>query len=202
MAYLETSAGPMEGKRIDLSSRRCVLGRNAECDVVVDTESVSRRHAHILMLGRHFYVEDLGSSNGTVVNNEVIHGRVCLCEGDTIRLSRVEFCFHETLKSLGDETHTYQLPDQHNLIDEDEREGDTSTYLKLDGSSGTDSTEFGAEVATRWSAMLEITEALGQFLRLDKLLPKILDSLFKMLPQSERGCIILKDDIGNCGLVG
>ena len=51
-------------------------------------------------------------------------------------------------------------------------------------------------MATRWGAMLEITQALGQFLTLDKLLPKVLDSLFKMLPQSERGCIILKDAAG------
>lgn len=198
MAYLQTSTGPTEGKLIELSSRRCVLGRNAECDVVVDTESVSRRHARILMLGRHFYVEDLGSSNGTVVNNEVIHGRVRLAEGDTIRLSRTEFCFHETLTSVGSETETYQLPDQHTLIDEDEGTGesDTGTYLKLDGSGGTDSAEFRAEMATRWSAMLEITAALGQFLRLDKLLPQVLDSLFKMLPQAERACIILKDDVG------
>jgi len=198
MAYLQTSSGPTVGKRIELSSRRCVLGRNADCDVVVDTESVSRRHARILMLGRHFYVEDLNSSNGTVVNNAVIHGRVRLAEGDKIRLSRAEFCFHEALTPMSSKTATYQLPDQHRLIDEDEGEveSDTNTYLKLDGSPGTDSADVRTEMATRWSAMLEITEALGQFLRLDKLLPMVLDSLFKMLPQSERACIILKDDVG------
>jgi serine phosphatase RsbU (regulator of sigma subunit) len=119
---------------------------------------------------------------------------VRLSEGDTIRLSRVEFCFHETLKTVGDDTRTYQLPDQHTLIDEDE--GDGSTYIRQNALPGSDSAEFRTEMATRWSAMLEITEALGQFLRLDKLLPKVLDSLFKMLPQSERGCIILKDEDG------
>lgn len=196
MAYLQTSSGPSAGRRIELSSRRCVLGRSSDCDVVVDADSVSRRHARILMLGRHFYVEDLGSSNGTIVNNEVVHGRVRLSEGDKIRLSPVEFCFHETLTPASDETAAYQLPDQHDLIDEDEGHSDSSTYLKLDGSSRSDSTELRAETATRWHAMLEITEALGQFLRLDKLLPLVLDSLFKMLPQAERGCVILKDDVG------
>ncbi|HRX81611.1 MAG TPA: SpoIIE family protein phosphatase, partial [Pirellulaceae bacterium] len=44
--------------------------------------------------------------------------------------------------------------------------------------------------------LIEVTQSLGQFLSLDKLLPQVLESLFKMLPQSQRGCIILKDSDG------
>jgi serine phosphatase RsbU (regulator of sigma subunit) len=150
------------------------------------------------MQGRHFYVEDLNSSNGTVVNNEIIQGRVRLTEGDKIRLCRVEFLFHERLTPLDEAAQTFHLPDQQGLIDEDEGTGvhETNTYVKLDGTGSNDTGRFSTELAARWGAMLEITQALGQFLTLDKLLPKVLDSLFKMLVQAERGCIILKDESG------
>ena len=199
MAYLQTATGPSEGRKIVLSSRRCVLGRSSDCDVVVDADSVSRLHATIVMRGRHFYVEDLNSSNGTVVNNEVIKGRIQLREGDRIRLSWIEFEFHDGLTPLEHHTYESRLPDQRTLIDEDEGSAsahDTSSYLKLDETGNSDTGKFSTEIAARWGAMIEITQALGQHLALDKLLPKVLDSLFKMVPQSERGCIILKDHTG------
>ncbi len=199
MAYLETSAGPWPKRTIPLASKRCVLGRQSDCDVVVDVESVSRHHARILLVGRDYYVEDLGSSNGTVVNNKIIRSRVRLQEGDSIRLSQFEFLFHESLTPVDKPEDVHLLPDQSSIIDEDDFDGakdDTGTYITVAGTGGSDTGKYSAATDARFDALLEVTQSLGQFLSLDKLLSQVLASLFKMLPQSHRGCIILKDSEG------
>lgn len=199
MAYLETTTGSPQSRKIALARKLCVLGRQADCDVVVDADSVSRHHARISLVGREYYVEDLNSSNGTVVNNEVIHSRVQLKEGDCIRLSQFEFLFREALRPLDVPQIKNSLPDQRGIIDEDNvgvQPGDTGAYLKVAGSSGSDTGSHSMANDTRFDVLLEVTQSLGQFLSLDKLLPQVLDSLFRMLPQTDRGCIILKDSTG------
>ncbi|MDA1055593.1 MAG: SpoIIE family protein phosphatase [Planctomycetota bacterium] len=199
MAYLETSGGQSPNRTIPLSSKRCVFGRQSDCDVVVDADSVSRHHARFLLVGRDYFVEDLNSSNGTVVNNQVIRARVRLQEGDRIRLGQFEFLFHESLTPLNRAESDHLLPDQSSIIDEDERGGakhDTGAYIKIAGTGGSDTGRHSTVTDARFDALLEVMQSLGQFLSLDKLLPQLLESLFKMLPQSERGCIILKDSDG------
>lgn len=199
MAYLETTAGLSHQRTIQLSMKRCTLGRQPDCDVVVDADSVSRRHARIILVGRDYYVEDLNSSNGTVVNNRVIQSRVRLQEGDCIRLSQFEFLFHDQFATPEQPVGEYTLPDQRSIIDEDDGgfgTSDTGTYLKLAGRDTSETGTYSSVRDPRFDALLEVTQSLGHFLSLDKLLPQILDSLFKMLPQAERGCIILKDTSG------
>jgi len=150
-------------------------------------------------VGRDYYVEDLNSSNGTLVNNRVIHSRVQLHEGDRIRLSQFVFLFHESFVPSETSQHEDLLPDQRSIIDEDGSDAtahDTGAYIKIASAGGSDTGTYSAKADARFDALLEVTQALGQFLSLDKLLPQVLESLFKMLPQSERGCIILKDSAG------
>jgi pSer/pThr/pTyr-binding forkhead associated (FHA) protein len=67
-----------------------VIGRAAECDIAVPAEEMSRRHALIKPTPDGLSVEDLGSSNGTYINNKrVQHG--FLNPGDELRLDAVRF---------------------------------------------------------------------------------------------------------------
>jgi hypothetical protein len=61
------------------------LGREG-CDVVLADPEVSRRHAALRESGKGIAIEDLGSTNGTFVNEARITGTVALNDGDTIRL--------------------------------------------------------------------------------------------------------------------
>jgi len=54
---------------------RVVLGRDAECDIVLDDRRVSRRHAEIERVGAQWRISDLGSHNGTFVDGVRIDGR-------------------------------------------------------------------------------------------------------------------------------
>lgn len=70
-----------------------IVGRGDEADVVVDSASVSRRHARIAVSMRSAAVEDLGSKNGTFVRGERVEGKVSLRDGDEIRVGHVTFTF-------------------------------------------------------------------------------------------------------------
>jgi ABC transport system ATP-binding/permease protein len=64
-----------------------LIGRLENCDLTLDDPEVSRRHAMVRQVGEAYVIEDLGSSNGTFVNDEPIK-RADLHEGDLIRISK------------------------------------------------------------------------------------------------------------------
>ncbi len=57
------------GRRFELNADEVVLGRGSDCDVQIDRDSVSRRHARVFRVNGQWTVEDLGSTNGTYVND-------------------------------------------------------------------------------------------------------------------------------------
>ncbi len=71
------------------------IGRDSTCSIVIDAANVSRRHAVVLQLDEQFLVQDLGSTNGTFVNGEEIHGTRPLANGDLINLGGTIFKFLE-----------------------------------------------------------------------------------------------------------
>jgi len=68
-----------------------VLGRAETCDVVVDNSQISRAHAKITTVGGKYFIEDLGSMNGTFVNGIRLNGKSPLGSTDTIILGRIRF---------------------------------------------------------------------------------------------------------------
>jgi diguanylate cyclase (GGDEF)-like protein len=85
--------GPDLGSRTMLAGDEYIVGRVAEADIVVDRESVSRRHARIAQIeDDRWVVEDLGSTNGTFVNDQRIT-RQPLTDGDQVRIGNVIYKF-------------------------------------------------------------------------------------------------------------
>lgn len=67
-----------------------VIGRHRDCDLSVDEEEVSRRHARIVLGPDGLTVEDLGSSNGTYVNSKRVQSGP-LAPGDELRIDNLRF---------------------------------------------------------------------------------------------------------------
>ncbi|HET7091740.1 MAG TPA: FHA domain-containing protein [Anaerolineae bacterium] len=79
--------GQLAGRRWPLDKPSITLGRGEECEIVLPDRQVSRRHVRIWRAEDGFYVEDLGSKNGTYVNGIPATGRVKLQDGDEIQVA-------------------------------------------------------------------------------------------------------------------
>ena len=68
-----------------------VIGRSSECDLAIADTYLSSRHARFANDEGDLTVEDLGSTNGTYVNQSLVHGRVHLEKGDIVQVGGVLF---------------------------------------------------------------------------------------------------------------
>jgi len=80
------------GKRFSLGEGKVRIGRGMENDVVLNSDSVSRRHARIELRGGGYRVVDMASTNGTYVNDELVD-EVVLRDGDQLKVGRTIFKF-------------------------------------------------------------------------------------------------------------
>ena len=67
-------AGPTPGKVFSLSKTELYLGRDISNDIVINDAEVSRKHVRLMLQSGQFVLEDLGSTNGTFVNNQRVAG--------------------------------------------------------------------------------------------------------------------------------
>ena len=102
MPYLIQTEGRGSGAIFELSHGKSIVGRHVDCEVVVQDDSVSRRHALIEVESDVSFIEDLQSSNGTTLNDEPVMERRQLADGDMFRISKVQFCYRANCPSLPD----------------------------------------------------------------------------------------------------
>ena len=81
------------GRELRLDRPETLIGRAEGCHVVVNEGLVSRRHARILVERGRAYIEDLGSANGTFVNQARLNGRTLLFPGDHVFVGTCEIEF-------------------------------------------------------------------------------------------------------------
>src|SRR5262249_56781287 len=91
MATLITLQGPNPGRPFALASDRSLIGRRPDSTVFLESLAVSREHAQILREGGDYFIEDLGSSNGTFLNGRRVSARELLTEQDTLQIGPYVF---------------------------------------------------------------------------------------------------------------
>lgn len=79
------------GRKFDLTSEETLIGRSSKADIQIDQESVSRNHASITNSREGVRIRDLGSTNGTFVNDELAEGVRELRNGDLVKIGRTIF---------------------------------------------------------------------------------------------------------------
>jgi diguanylate cyclase (GGDEF)-like protein len=84
--------GPAMGSRYALADSPLVIGRGEECDIRIEHDTVSRRHIRVAPSGDGYAVSDLGSTNGTFVNNTPVT-RHQLHDGDYLRVGKCIYRF-------------------------------------------------------------------------------------------------------------
>jgi hypothetical protein len=85
---LTITQGPQTGDSGQFVDHVILIGRGSDCQLVLDDDYVSTRHARIVDGPDGVYVEDLGSTNGTYVNNQRITSPTTIGFGDVVRIGR------------------------------------------------------------------------------------------------------------------
>jgi serine phosphatase RsbU (regulator of sigma subunit)/pSer/pThr/pTyr-binding forkhead associated (FHA) protein len=177
MANLVTLQGPEAGRRYALDKDCTVLGRQAECAICLFGRAVSRQHAQILLREQTYFLEDLGSSNGTFLNNKRIPSRVAVPfnEGDVLTVGPHVFALRDTPGVT--------FATEANLV------------VREQVSALTLSSSFGSQdPAGKLQVVLEIAQNLARNLDLEPLLETLVEQLLRLLPQTDRAMVILCED--------
>src|SRR3970282_1927869 len=76
------------GRKHDLNRAETVIGRSSKADIQVDQESISRNHAKLTNSGGQISIRDMGSTNGTFVNDELVQSDFQLRNRDLVKIGR------------------------------------------------------------------------------------------------------------------
>lgn len=194
MAYLQAENGPESGHQWELSHDRYVLGRHPDCDIVIDVGAVSRHHCRLFAQGQDYFIEDLGSRNGTFLNERLVSRAQPLRDGDRIRVCDVVFSFSEGGSTVTGETLTGSTSKA--VLVDDEGASSSTIMSKLEVVGGVGGPQVAATAEAKLHALQEISQSLVKALSLDDVLRQVLDSLFRIFMQADRGFIGLLDDKG------
>jgi serine phosphatase RsbU (regulator of sigma subunit) len=189
------------------------VGRHPGSGIHLIGGTVSGTHAKVVREGDNYFLEDLGSRNGTTVNGQTLSQRIKLKNKDQVSFGRVQLTFaapelasRATVASTGRDTVSVDGDSPIALANspggvagESSLEGvniasgddDRSTIVGELADSGQNLLETRPDVKLK--AVLEISSSLAGTVELESMLPRILDSLFGIFPYADRGCILLKE---------
>jgi hypothetical protein len=93
MSKLVVRSGPQSGIEFPVDKPVVRIGRGSGNDIVLQTTQASRQHAEISRQGDQFFIRDLGSTNGTFVNDQAVTAPQPLRRGDRVRIGDVQLAF-------------------------------------------------------------------------------------------------------------
>ncbi|CAN5606360.1 SpoIIE family protein phosphatase [soil metagenome] len=158
------------------------IGRNHDCDIVLPDLVVSGEHARIERRGDGYYLEDLGSHNGTRVGGRSLAPRfpLRLHDGQKLQICGFTLLFCDPVVPIRE-------------TDKD----DSSICGTIDvASSDLNPRSLAVRPEEKLRAVLEVGRCLGMTLDLGEIFDKALQSLFTIFPQADRGFVLLKDRDG------
>ena len=192
MPALLVIQGHDHGARFDLAAPSGVvsIGREAGNAVQLDDHEISRRHAEIRRVGDAFVLGDLGSSNGSFVNEERIE-RTELASGDRIRLGRTVLVFAQDEAAERAALVTVEPPagaaDGSRIV-RSMREEDSIAMAAPGQPPG----RWLSRARSNVQVMYRTSLAVSRTLDIDELLGRILELVFEWV-EADRGCIMLFD---------
>jgi len=194
MARLIILSGPGVGRELALGANN-VLGRQESSDIVLPDESISRSHARIFHQDGKFFIEDLGSTNGTFVNGKLVD-RAEIHHQDTLRTGNFMFNFQigrERPDSRPGGTVIAFTPDDFGpstVVDVIEA-GDYD--LSSEAVALAEKQDVQA-LQQRLSVVNTIAGIMATSLDPKEILQKVVESLFDVFTQAERAFVMLLDE--------
>lgn len=202
MPYLVSSDPAVTRQRFALGDQPVVLGRHPDCEVIIEAGAVSRRHAQIEKDGNEYFIRDLGSRNGTIVNRTLIDGPTRLFDGAEISICDVLLRFQAGETTTGDRARTTEAGEKKArklttsfLLDDSPDVGSTIMgQIEVPSHHGRIDTGRGAEAKLR--AMISVTQALGLAGDPEAILGAMVDTLFGLFQDADRGFVAMRGEDG------
>jgi serine phosphatase RsbU (regulator of sigma subunit)/pSer/pThr/pTyr-binding forkhead associated (FHA) protein len=183
MAVISFVKGFNQGSKMKVDGERIVVGRNADCGVVLNEPAVSREHAVIRKIQGKFYIEDLKSRNGTFVNGKEVKARTLLKDKDKVKICDNLLAFYE---------HEVTEDDDDDQGDQEPDTGDSSTIEAT--LAAPQKQVLSTHPSEKLTMLIELGQELSQTFNVEQLLPKIAESLFNVFKQADRVFIIFADE--------
>jgi signal transduction histidine kinase len=164
-----------ENRTLDFDEDIVYLGRSSENDIQINDKHISRTHLKVTRIRDKYFIEDLGSGNGTYINGRLIPPNKG-CEvnpGDPIRIGNTIFSI-------------------------DEKYGNDTPFF-LSPTAASDCRNSTAEIDRPWTPaknfelIYKVSTALMQSLDINETLENILGHVFDLMKRIERGAILLID---------
>lgn len=178
----------------EIDDGETIVGRHPDSGLHLTANAVSGTHARLVRNGNKCLLEDLGSRNGTFLNNQQIANQVELQHNDRVHFGPVLLRFESDAPApfAGplDSDGSSNVPFSVDITGGDEDSATITGALTSSGRFGV--LESNAEAKLK--AVLDISTALAGTVDLQKMLPKVLDTLFSIFPSADRACILLKDE--------
>jgi len=197
VASLFVIQGRDQGTRFELDgdSAAFPLGREAGNRIQLHDTEVSRHHAEIRRSGNQFVVCDLGSSNGTFVNNERVERRE-LTSGDQLQIGRTVMLFtgprEAPSSNIGSRIDIFSADrggDQSRIVSTVSQQEGSRIFSALSESS---EAQWLARARSNLQVMYRTALAVSHTLDIDQLLGRIMQLIFEWV-EADRGCIMLVD---------
>ncbi len=211
MAILTSNDNSVLKKRFNLQKEPVIIGRHPDCDVHIDDGSVSRHHAQVTFEGGNYFVQDLNSRNGTFLNDQPIHQPTRLYDQAEIRICDVTLVF--LISDVIPDS--YRPPRPTTEADVNLLSASSSVLLEDDTEDSVSKLVSHFEIPSHYSgtynhitaeqkliALTKITHALSESVERDQVLARILEFLFDLFTEADRGFVILKNEDGRLQPLG
>ncbi len=161
------------------------LGRHPDCTVQLDSNMVSRFHAQLVQAEDKILLEDLGSGNGSFLNGKQLPASTPspLKNGDRIKLGPVKLRYEDDTE---DDSARLNM-----TIGVELNEEASSTIMGSAAAGGYGLLDVRPE--DKLKGILKINRALAGTVEINNITPKILDTLFEIFPQADRGSILIRE---------
>ncbi len=167
MPVIQVIEGPMEGKSFQLKGETIFIGRSQKNDIQIKDKTISRKQIKLFKIGKKFFVEDLKSTNGTLLNGKpVIPGEGFEVEdGDLIAIGDTVLRFSEKVSKA----QTIEKP----------QEGDQAPERR--------------SFVRNLQLPVSVSELLKEPIPIKEMCERLLEHLLESLPRIDRATIVLFD---------
>lgn len=194
MACLFVIQGRDQGKRFELQASQTGIGREAVNAIRLHDVEVSRRHAQVVCGEGAFQLVDLGSSNGTFVNEQRVEQHI-LQSGDRVQVGRTLMIFtgneDRSSADLAAEVDIVQrgpASEGSRIVSSISREQGSHIFTDAEVSAS----PWLARARSNLQIMYRTALAVSHTLDIDQLLQRIMELIFEWV-EADRGCVMLLD---------